>query len=54
MIEITKNFKFTLTENQARQLYNLIHQEHVSYGSQYDDLRELHNELKKLFDTGVR
>ena len=54
MIEIQKNYKLTLTEDQARQLYNLIHQEHFSYGSQYDDLRELHNELKELFDTGIR
>ena len=54
MIEIQKNYKLTLTENQARQVYNLIHREHLSYGSEYDDLRELHNELKKLFDTGIR
>jgi uncharacterized protein YpuA (DUF1002 family) len=54
MIEIQKNYKLTLTEDQARQLYKLIHQEHASYGSQYDDLRELHNELKQLFDTGIR
>ena len=54
MIEIQKNYKLTLTENQARQLYNLIHQDHYTYGSQYDDLKELHNELKQLFDTGIR
>lgn len=54
MIETVKNYKFTLTEKQARQLYKLIDKEHFSYGSQYDDLRELHNELKQLFDSGIR
>ena len=58
MIEITKNYKLTLTEDQARQLYNLLQsakqQDQFSYGGLYDDLRELHNELKKLFDTGIR
>jgi uncharacterized protein YpuA (DUF1002 family) len=58
MIEITKNYKLTLTEEQGRQLYNLLQSakstEHFSYGGLYDDLRELHKELKQLFETGVR
>ena len=58
MIEIEKQYKLTLTEDQARQLYNLLQsakqQDQFSYGGLYDDLRELHNELKKLFDTGIR
>ena len=58
MIEIQKNYKLTLTEDQARQLYNLLQsaksQDQFSYGGLYDDLRELHNELKKLFDNGIR
>jgi len=58
MIEIQKNYKLTLTEDQARQLYNLLQsaksQDQLSYGSLYDDLRQLHNELKQLFDTGLR
>ena len=54
MIEIEKQYKLTLTEDQARQLYNLIHQDKFSFGNQYDDLGELYTELKKLFDTGIR
>ena len=54
MIEVQKQYKLTLTEDQARQLYNLIHQDKFSYGNQYDDLGELYAELKKLFDTGIR
>ena len=58
MIETLKNYKITLTEEQARQLYNLLlsakQQDQFSYGGLYDDLRELHNELKQLFDSGIR
>jgi hypothetical protein len=54
MITLKKSYVLELTENQARQLYNLIHQDKFSFGSQYDDLGELYTELKKLFDTGVR
>lgn len=55
MIEIQKNYKIALTEDQARQLYHLLHStEEFSYGERYCELRFLHDELKKLFDTGVR
>lgn len=54
MIQIEKVYTIKLTENQARQLYNLIHQDKFTYGCQYDDLGELYTELKKLFDTGIR
>jgi uncharacterized protein YpuA (DUF1002 family) len=58
MIEITKNYTIKLTEEQGRQLYNLLQSakstEHFSYGGLYDDLRELHKELKQLFDAGIR
>ena len=58
MIETLKSYKLTLTEEQVRQLYNLLQsaksQDQFSYGGLYDDLRELHNELKKLFDSGIR
>ena len=58
MIETVKNYKITLTEEQARQLYNLLQsaksQDQLSYGNQYGDLRELYNELKQLFDSGIR
>ena len=58
MIEIKKSYVVELQEEQARQLYNLLQsakqQDQFSYGSLYDDLRELHNELKQLFDSGIR
>ena len=56
MIETIKTYKIAFTENQVRQLYTLLQsakqKDQFSYGSQYDDLRELHNELKKLFESG--
>jgi hypothetical protein len=58
MIEIKKSYVVELQEEQARQLYNLLQsakqQDQFSYGGLYDDLRELHNELEKLFDSGIR
>jgi len=58
VIEIKKSYVIELSEEQARQLYNLLQsakqQDQFSYGGLYDDLRELHNELKKLFDNGIR
>lgn len=55
MIETIKTYKIALTENQVRQLYTLLQsakqQDQLSYGSQYDDLRELHSQLKELFDA---
>lgn len=55
MIEIQKNYKIALTEDQARQLYHLLHStKEFSYGDRYDELRFLHDELKKIFDIGVR
>lgn len=56
MIEIQKNYKITLTENQARQLYRLLQSasQDFSYGERYDELGFLYDELKKLFDTGIR
>jgi uncharacterized protein YpuA (DUF1002 family) len=58
MIEVKKSYVVELTEEQGRQLYNLLQSakstEHFSYGGLYDDLRELHKELKQLFDSGIR
>ena len=55
MIEIQKNYKFTLTEDQARQLYRLLQStKEFSYGERYDELGFLHDELKKLFDTNIQ
>jgi hypothetical protein len=58
MIEITKNYTIKLTEEQGRQLYNLLQSakwtDENTFAGLYDDLRELHRELKQLFDTGIR
>jgi uncharacterized protein YpuA (DUF1002 family) len=55
MIQIEKNYKLTLTEEQAQQLYRLLQStKEFSYGERYDELGFLHDELKKLFDTGIR
>jgi len=51
MIEIQKNYKITLTEYQAQQLYRLLQStKEFSYGERYDELGFLHDELKDLFD----
>jgi hypothetical protein len=56
MIETKKSYVVELSEEQTRQLYNLLqfNKERLTIGCGYDDLRELHNELKNLFDTGIR
>jgi len=58
MIEITKNYKITITEDQTRQLYRLLQLassgQGFTYGEQYDELGTLHDELKELFETGIR
>jgi uncharacterized protein YpuA (DUF1002 family) len=56
MIEIQKNYKITLTEDQAQQLYRLLQSssKEFLYGERYDELGFLYDELKKLFDTGIR
>jgi len=58
MIEITKNYTIKLTEEQGRQLYNLLQSakwtDKNTFAGLYDDLRELHNELKQLFETGIQ
>jgi hypothetical protein len=55
MIQIEKNYKITFTEDQARQLYRLLQSsKEFSYGERYDELGFLHDELKKLFDSGIR
>lgn len=56
MIEIKKSFVVELTEEQARQLYNFLqlHKGDFSYGGGYDELRVLLNELKTIFNGGIR
>jgi hypothetical protein len=56
MIQIKKSYVVELTEDQAQQLYRLLQSssKEFSYGERFDELRFLHDELKKLFDTGIR
>jgi hypothetical protein len=55
MIEIQKNYKLTLTEQQARELYQILDYERKQDNLGVDrDLILVYNELKKLFDTGIR
>jgi hypothetical protein len=55
MIEIQKNYKLTLTEQQAKELYKLLlsakHTEHITHDN---ELVLVYNELKKIFDSGIR
>jgi len=56
MIEIQTNYKLTLSEEQLRQLFNLLEQNKdlLAMNSGYDELRTVHYELKKIFDSRVR
>ena len=52
-IEITKNYKITLTEDQVKQLYQLLTEEKdhgtLKYDGLYDELRPLYEDLKQIF-----
>ena len=58
MIEIKKSYVVELTEEQGRQLHQLLQEtkfiHEASYVERYSDLRELRDELKQLFDSGIR
>ena len=58
MIEIKKSYVVELTEEQGRQLHQLLQEtkfiHESSYVERYSDLRELRDELKQLFDSGIR
>jgi hypothetical protein len=55
MIEIEKQYKLTLTEDQARQLYNLLKLEKDRGHMTTDhDIILVYNELRPLFDNGIR
>ena len=55
MIEIQKNYKLTLTEGQAQELYGLLKlQKGSGYLTTGHELVLVYNELKELFDTGIR
>jgi len=56
MIELSTNYKITLSQEQARQLFNLLQMEKsrdsLTINGQYSDLRELCDELKIIFNAG--
>ena len=58
MIKLQKNYEIVLNEEQARQLFNLLQMEKSREGltinGQYSDLRELCDELKSIFNAGIR
>ena len=58
MIELSTNYKITLSEEQARQLHQLLLDTkdlgNLKYDGLYVELRPLYEELKGLFDTGIR
>lgn len=55
MIEVQKNYKLTLTEGQAQELYGLLKQQKGSGHLTTDhELVLVYNELKELFETGIR
>ncbi len=55
MIKISKTYHLALTEDQTQQLYRLLQStQEFSYGERYDELGFLYDELKNLFDVGIR
>jgi plasmid replication initiation protein len=55
MIEIQKNYKLTLSEQQALELYRLLQTEKDSGCLTPDrELKLVYHELKNLFDAGIR
>ena len=55
MIQIKKSYVLELTETQARELYEFLRgAKDCGHLSTDRDLMLVHNELKKLFDTGIR
>ena len=54
MIQIKKSYVLELTEEQARELYFLLKTERDMDVSRLKELTPVHNELKKLFDTGIK
>ena len=58
MIEIKKSYVVELQEDQARQLYALLlytkDTGDLKHDGRYVELRPLYEELKNLFDNGIR
>ena len=55
MIEIQKNYLLTLTEEQAQELYQFLRTEKDIGRLGVDkDLKLIYDELKNIFETGMR
>ena len=54
MIKIQKTYHLALTEDQARELYLLLKTERDMDVSRLKELAPVCDELKKLFDSGIR
>ncbi len=58
MIEIEKQYKIQFTEQQAKELYTLLlytkDTGDLKHDGRYVELRPLYEELKNLFDSGIR
>ena len=55
MIEVQKNYKITLTEQQAKELYEFLRgAKDCDHLSTDRDLVLVYHELKKIFDNGIR
>ena len=55
MIQIEKNYKLTLTEEQAKELYELLRTARDNGHITPDyEICTLYGELKNLFDSGIR
>jgi len=54
MIEVQKNYVITFTEEQARELYDLLKVETTGGRLSHMELKLVYHELKDLFDTGIR
>ena len=55
MIEIQNNYKLTLTEQQAKELYFMLkNAKDGAYLTHNDELMLVYNELKNIFGTGIR
>ena len=55
MIEVQKQYKLTLTEQQTKELYLILkNQKDIGHLNTDYELVLVYNELKKLFDNGIR
>ena len=55
MIQVEKLYTVKFTEQQAKELYEFLRREKdIGHLSVDRDLILVYNELKKLFDTGIR